>query len=147
MPICLLTNMQESAEADWFRDLDDMYRELCTLPAAPSTPTCTHLPSTLHSVIIQILPLSKPVLALVGLFQFMFSRGEYMRPLIYISETEKSTIALGLFRFGSSWRGSTLDRYVWFMAATTAMTVPVLIIFFFVQRTFIEGISLTSLKG
>lgn len=47
----------------------------------------------------------------------------------------------------ASWRGSTLGRYVWFMAATTAMTVPVLIIFFFVQRTFIEGISLTGLKG
>jgi multiple sugar transport system permease protein len=94
-----------------------------------------------------ILPLSKPVLAVVGLLQFMFSWGEYMRPLIYITQDEKYTVALGLFRFGSSWRGATLDRYAWFMAVTSAMTLPVLFIFFFVQRSFIEGISLTGLKG
>jgi multiple sugar transport system permease protein len=94
-----------------------------------------------------ILPLSKPVLAVVALFQFMWTWGDYMGPLIYLNDPNKFTVSLGLVQFGSSWRGATLDRYVWFMAAITAMTLPVLIVFFLVQRTFIEGISLTGLKG
>lgn len=94
-----------------------------------------------------ILPLSKPVLAVVALFQFMWTWGEYLGPLIYISDPNKLTVSLALFQFGSSWRGATLDRYAWFMAATAAMTLPVLVIFFLVQRAFIEGISLTGLKG
>ena len=94
-----------------------------------------------------ILPLSRPVLAVVALFQFMYSWGEYLGPLIYISDPKKLTVSLALVQFGSAWRGATLDRYTWFMAAATAMTLPVLVIFFLVQRTFIEGISLTGLKA
>ena len=94
-----------------------------------------------------ILPLSKPVLAVVALFQFMWTWGDYLGPLIYLNDPNKFTVSLGLVQFGSNWRGATLDRYVWFMAATTAMTLPVLIVFFLVQRMFIEGISLTGLKG
>ncbi len=94
-----------------------------------------------------ILPLSKPVLAVVALFQFMYSWGEYLGPLIYINDPKKLTVSLGLVQFGSSWKGATLDRYTWFMAAAAAMTLPILVIFFLVQRTFIEGISLTGLKG
>jgi multiple sugar transport system permease protein len=94
-----------------------------------------------------ILPLSKPVLAVVALFQFMWTWGDYMGPLIYLNDPNKFTVSLGLYQFGISWRGATLDRYTWFMAAITAMTLPVLILFFLVQRTFIEGISLTGLKG
>jgi len=94
-----------------------------------------------------ILPLSKPVLAVVALFQFMWTWGDYMGPLIYLNDPNKFTVTLGLYLFGNSWRGATLDRYTWFMAAITTMTLPVLIVFFLVQRTFIEGISLTGLKG
>lgn len=70
-----------------------------------------------------------------------------MAPLIYLTDPAMSTISLALYEFGANWRGTALDKYTWFMAAITTMTVPVLVIFFMVQRTFIEGISLTGLKG
>ncbi len=94
-----------------------------------------------------ILPLSKPALAMVALFTFMGTWGDYMAPMIYITDPDKYTVSLALYQFGASWRGSNLDRYTWFMAAISAMTLPILFLFFFVQRSFIEGISLTGLKG
>ncbi|MGQ9683175.1 MAG: carbohydrate ABC transporter permease [Anaerolineae bacterium] len=94
-----------------------------------------------------ILPMARPALAVVALFQFMWTWSEYLGPLIYLSDRAKYTVTLGLSKFGGDWKGATLDRYTWFMAATASMTVPILVLFFFVQRSFIEGISLTGLKG
>jgi len=94
-----------------------------------------------------ILPLSKPALAMVALFTFMGTWGDYLGPLIYLNDPDKYTVSLALYQFGANWRGSNLDRYTWFMASISAMTLPVLLLFFLVQRTFIEGISLTGLKG
>ncbi len=94
-----------------------------------------------------ILPMARPALAVVSLFTFMGTWGDYMGPLIYLNDKAKFTVTLGLNQFAGGWRGATLDRYTWFMAATTAMTIPILVIFFLVQRSFIEGISLTGLKG
>jgi len=93
------------------------------------------------------MPLARASLAMVALFQFMWSWGDYMAPLIYLTDPAMSTISLALYEFGANWRGTALDKYTWFMAAITTMTLPVLVIFFLVQRTFIEGISLTGLKG
>jgi multiple sugar transport system permease protein len=94
-----------------------------------------------------ILPLAKPVLAVCVLFQFMWIWGDYMEPLIYLTEPKMHTVSLAIYNFGANWRGASLDRYPWFMAAITATTLPILVLFFLVQRTFIEGISLTGLKG
>jgi multiple sugar transport system permease protein len=94
-----------------------------------------------------ILPLAKPVLAVVVLFQFMWIWGDYMEPLIYITNPDKFTISLSIYQAGATWRGANLDRYPWFMAAITTTTLPILGLFFLVQRTFIEGIALTGLKG
>lgn len=90
-----------------------------------------------------ILPLARPALAMVALFQFMDTWGDYLGPLIYINRQDKYTIALGLTLF--------LDQHAqeWalLMAASTVTLLPVIVIFFFAQRTFIEGISLTGIKG
>jgi multiple sugar transport system permease protein len=94
-----------------------------------------------------ILPMSIPALSMVALFQFMGTWGDYLGPMIYLSDPNKYTVSLALVRFGTNWRGSSLDRYTWFMAAITAMTLPILLLFFLTQRTFIEGIALTGLKG
>jgi multiple sugar transport system permease protein len=94
-----------------------------------------------------ILPLAKPVLSVVMLFQFMWIWSDYLEPLIFLENPALYTVSLALHHFGANWKGADLDRYPWFMAAITAATIPVLVLFFFVQRTFIEGISMTGLKG
>ena len=90
-----------------------------------------------------MLPLAKPALAVVALLSFLGAWNEYLMPLIYISDDSKYTLSLGLAQFISQY-GS---YWGWLMAASTIMTVPIMVLFFFTQRTFIQGISLTGIKG
>jgi multiple sugar transport system permease protein len=90
-----------------------------------------------------ILPLSKPALAAVGLFAFMAMWNDYLGPLIYLADERKYTLSLGLASFSSQY-GSYPGML---MAVTTVITVPIIVIFFFAQRTFIQGITLTGIKG
>lgn len=90
-----------------------------------------------------ILPLAKPALATVGLFQFLASWGDFFGPLIYLSRTEQYTVSLGLTFF----RGEYTTQFGSLMAASTVMLIPVIVLFFFTQRTFIQGITLTGIKG
>lgn len=92
-----------------------------------------------------ILPLAKPALAVIGLLQFMAAWDNYLGPVIYLSEEPLYPIALGLQQF----RGAFQEELMWprLMAASTATVLPIIILFFFVQRTFVEGISITGLKG
>jgi len=89
-----------------------------------------------------MLPLSKPILLLVGLFQFIGSWNNYLGPLIYLTDEEKYPLALGLplflDRYGTHWN--------WMMAASTLAIIPIVIFFFFAQSYLIEGIKLTGLK-
>lgn len=91
-----------------------------------------------------ILPLTKPALAVVALFQFLGSWNDYFGPLIYINDQSKYTIALGIANMQSSYGFS---NFAWIMAATCMSVLPIIVLFFFAQRTFIEGIALTGLKG
>jgi multiple sugar transport system permease protein len=90
-----------------------------------------------------MLPLIKPAILAVIVFQFMWTWNDFLNPLIYIHDKEKMTLTIGLQAFnmvhGAEW--SLL------MAASVMMTLPVIILFFFAQRYFIEGITLTGLKG
>ncbi len=90
-----------------------------------------------------MLPLSKPALATVGLFSFMWNWNDFLGPLIYLDKKEKYTIALGLYGFLSR-QGS---KWALLMAASAVTIAPVIIVFFFAQRTFIQGITLTGIKG
>jgi len=90
-----------------------------------------------------IVPLSKPALATVGLFSFMGAWNDYLGPLIYLSDQRKFTLSLGLASFSSQYG----QEPGLLMAATTVMTVPIIVLFFFTQRTFIQGVTLTGLKG
>jgi multiple sugar transport system permease protein len=99
-----------------------------------------------------ILPLSTPAIAVVGLFQFMAYWSDYLGPLIYISRESQYTIALGLNSmlgrsFGSQPNAGTPDQWTQLMAASTLATLPIVVLFFLTQRTFIEGITMTGLKG
>jgi multiple sugar transport system permease protein len=92
-----------------------------------------------------ILPLAKPALAVIALLQFMFAWDNYVGPLIYLSNESLYPIALGLQQFRTMFQEELMWPYM--MAASTATVVPVVLLFFFVQRTFVEGISITGLKG
>ena len=89
------------------------------------------------------MPLAKPALATVAIFTFLNGWNDFIGPLLYINSPDKFTVAIGLATFRSVMR----TRWDLLMAASTAMIVPVLLLFFFAQRYFIEGIVLSGLKG
>ena len=90
-----------------------------------------------------MLPLSIPVLVTIAIFTFLFSWNDFIGPLLYINSPDKFTVAIGLATF----RSVLNTRWDLLMAASSAMTIPVIILFFFAQRYFIQGIVLTGLKG
>ncbi len=91
-----------------------------------------------------ILPLCRPALMVVALFQFMYTWNDFLGPLIYLTKQEDYTLALGLQLFQSQ-HGGTEWHYL--MAASTLVALPIIVLFFFTQKTFIEGISMTGIKG
>ena len=91
-----------------------------------------------------ILPLCKPALLVVALFQFMATWNDFLGPLIYLTDQKDFTLALGL-QFFQSQHGGTEWHYL--MAASVIVVLPVIILFFFTQKSFIEGISMTGVKG
>lgn len=90
-----------------------------------------------------VLPLAKPALSTVAIFGFMNHWNELMAPLIYINSPEKFTLTLGLRRY----MGLTDVRFQEMMAMALLMTLPVLLVFFFFQQYFIEGVVMSGLKG
>ena len=90
-----------------------------------------------------MLPLSKPALITVGIFQFLASWNDLLGPIVFLRSQENFTIAVGLASFQSQLSNS----WDLLMAASTAMTIPVIILFFLAQRYFIQGIVMTGLKG
>ncbi len=91
-----------------------------------------------------IIPLSKPALAVVALFHFLTVWNDLIGPLIYLSHQGQFTLAMGL-QFLQSRSGDTPWNQL--MAATVLIILPVLLLFFLAQRTFIRGIATTGLKG
>jgi multiple sugar transport system permease protein len=96
-----------------------------------------------------ILPLAKPALAVVALFTLLNSWNDYFGPLIYVNIESQYTLALGIQRLRGALTevGAQALGFPYLMAVSTIVTLPILIAFFFAQRTFIEGISLTGIKG
>lgn len=90
-----------------------------------------------------MLPLSKPALATLGIFVFMWSWNNFLWPLLVTNSLEMKTLPLGLAYF----LGQYTIYWNLLMVGATIALVPILVIFFFAQRYFIEGITLTGLKG
>ena len=90
-----------------------------------------------------VLPLAKPALATVILFQFIYCWNDFLGPLIYISNQSSYPLSLGLNLI----LGDYTTNWAWVMAGATAATAPIVILFFLTQRTFIQGIALTGTKG
>ena len=91
-----------------------------------------------------MLPLSKPVLATIAIFSFVGTWNDFLWPLIVIDSPEKWTLQLGLMSFRQANMSVDWNQM---MAVSTLMIVPVLLLFFFGQRYFVQGIALTGMKG
>lgn len=89
-----------------------------------------------------ILPLAKPAVLTIGLFTFLFAWGDFQGPLIYLNDQEKWTLSIGLKQFIRE------NSVAWgpLMAAATLFTIPIVVLYFFVQNKFIEGITITGMK-
>ena len=96
-----------------------------------------------------ILPLSKPAIAVVVLFRFLGSWNDFLGPLIYLKDESQYPLALMIYRLQQTATnmGNTALAYPHLMAVSTIVALPVIIIFILAQRSFIEGISMTGIKG
>jgi multiple sugar transport system permease protein len=98
-----------------------------------------------------VLPLVRPAVAVIALSTFTGAWNDYMGPLIYISRTELYPFSLALGRLsGTLSQVGAVNKglfYSYQMAISAIFTIPVIFLFYFAQRTFIEGIKLTGIKG
>jgi multiple sugar transport system permease protein len=90
-----------------------------------------------------ILPISTPALATVVIFTFQATWNDFLQPLIYLQDQSRYTLTLGLNFF----RGSFQVNWAYLMAASLVVVLPVVLVFFFTQRLFIQGIAMTGMKG
>jgi multiple sugar transport system permease protein len=91
-----------------------------------------------------ILPLSRPVLAVSALFHFLHAWNDFLGPLLYLTRRHTFTLGLALQNYQTSHGGV---QWHFLMAASTVIILPVLLVFFFAQKTFVQGIATTGSKG
>jgi multiple sugar transport system permease protein len=90
-----------------------------------------------------MLPLAMPAALTTGLFQFMSSWTDFMGPLLYLKDQNQYTLSLGLQQFQSELG----TEWTMLMAVSVMMTLPMIVLFFFLQKRFIQGISFSGVKG
>ena len=89
------------------------------------------------------LPLSKPAIATQAIFGFLGGYNDYMGPLIYLNSPDKFTLQLKLATFN----GSYSSQWTLIMAGSVLALIPTVLLFFFAQKYFVEGIVMSGLKG
>ncbi|MGN6505146.1 MAG: carbohydrate ABC transporter permease [Tepidisphaeraceae bacterium] len=89
-----------------------------------------------------VVPLSKPALMTVTLYTFIASWNDFLGPLIYLMHEEKYTLAVGL----ASFQGQYGTNWGQMMAASLLMTLPIIALFIFTQRSFLQGVKLAGMK-
>ncbi|MFI5986336.1 carbohydrate ABC transporter permease [Streptomyces sp. NPDC051555] len=98
----------------------------------------------LRTLLRVVLPMAKPGIAAVALFQFFAAWNDYFGPQIYASDNPAAwTLSYGL----ESFKGSHHTNWNLTMAATVLVMAPVIVLFFFAQKAFVEGVTLTGVKG
>ncbi len=90
-----------------------------------------------------MMPLIKPTLACIAIFTFMGVWNDFMGPLIFLADQRLYPLSLGLYALNVQAGGN----FGMLMAGSLLMTLPVIMIFFFAQKYFIQGIALTGTKG
>ncbi|MCJ8007478.1 carbohydrate ABC transporter permease [Lederbergia wuyishanensis] len=89
-----------------------------------------------------MVPLARPAILAIGLFQFMGAWTDFLGPLLYLTDEHQYTMSLGLQQFQNQ-KGT---EWGLMMAVSTMMTLPIIVMFFFMQRTFIQGITFSGIK-
>ncbi|MEU8922339.1 carbohydrate ABC transporter permease [Kitasatospora sp. NPDC048545] len=98
----------------------------------------------LRTLLRVVLPMARPAIAAVALFQFFYCWNDYFGPQIYASNNREAwTLSYGL----ESFKAAHHTNWNLTMAATLLVMAPVIILFFFAQKAFIEGVTLTGVKG
>lgn len=90
-----------------------------------------------------ILPLARPALATVAILTFMGSWNDFFGPLLYLNRPDKWTLQLGLLQFRGTVPGENSEQ-IW--ALTTLITVPIVVIYFFIQEQFVKAFANVSLS-
>jgi multiple sugar transport system permease protein len=91
-----------------------------------------------------VVPLARPAIAAVGLFSFLYAWNDFFGPLLYVGEnTNNWTLSVALANF----RGLYHVQWNLTMAATLLFMLPVVVLFFAAQKAFVEGVTLTGVKG
>jgi multiple sugar transport system permease protein len=93
-----------------------------------------------------MLPLVKPALAAVAIFEFNAKWNDFMTPLIYLNNPDRYTLALGLATLKTNFQ-ELGTSWALLLTASVIFTVPMIVIFFMFQRYFIEGIAHSGIKG
>ena len=96
-----------------------------------------------------VLPLSYPVLGAVAIFTFMAHWNDFLAPLIYLNEPKKQTLAIAIRTWEALRLQAGAKPAAWnhIMAVSVLMTLPPMMVFFFAQRHFIQGVVLSGIKG
>lgn len=92
-----------------------------------------------------IMPMSRPVTATVAVLALFWSWNEFLLPLVYLNSERLYTVPLGLAAFQQAYASQT--PWHWLMAASVVAVLPLIVLFFFAQRIFIQGVVVTGLKG
>lgn len=90
-----------------------------------------------------VMPMSRPVIVTVSLFSFVGCWNDFMGPLIFLNSKENWTLQLGL----NSFRGEVVDQTNLLMACSVIILIPIIILFFCLQRYFIRGANMSGVKG
>ncbi len=90
-----------------------------------------------------ILPLSKPALAMIAIFSFLYNWNDFFTPLIFLNSERHYTVALGL----NFLKGHFFSTISVLMAAAVIAMLPCLVLFFFAQKYFIRGVVVSGVKG
>lgn len=118
----------------FFRGLPRELDESAVVDGCSSFKILTHI----------LLPLCKPAIVSAALFQFIWTWNDFFNSLIYINSVKKYPISLGL---RMSLDNSSISNWDQVMAMSVLSVLPCLLIFFFAQRYFVEGIATTGIKG
>ena len=90
-----------------------------------------------------VLPLAGPALFSVALFAFLANWTDFLGPLVFLNKQDLFTLSIGLTHFTSGHK----TEWAYLMAACNLFVLPVVILFFFAQKRFVEGITFTGIKG
>ncbi|HPB63953.1 MAG TPA: carbohydrate ABC transporter permease, partial [Mesotoga sp.] len=89
------------------------------------------------------LPLSKPALATSALFIFIWTWTDFLNPLIYLNDDRMYTLSIGLQQLSTS----RTTAWPQLMGGSVLMTLPIIVLFFLAQKTFIQGIQVGGIKS